>query len=841
MRSSVHGFLRPFRRCVPAVALLLVPLACDAPTPPGSGTVLQVAISLPSPTLRPGRSMVASAAALGVNGDVLNVPVLWTSLTPTLLAVGSNGELLGLRPGTAVLRATAGAVSSQVEIALVNPAAQIIEFVTDTLRLSVPGGPTAVAARALDAGRGELVGALLSWSIEDTRIATVDAAGFVTPRAVGMATLVVSIDGISARRPIQVGATVTATSPHIDSISVATIVPGVPFTLFGPRFAATVSGNEVLVDGLAATVTAVVAGRITAVLPSGAKVCLPTRRVQVQLRTTGGIGAAPVRLRIAPQRTLAIGEAALLTSADAASCVELTEGEGRYLVTLQNGGRALGVGPITVRLDAVTGGDGPTSLLAAGSLRIGGPAAAAGQGWDAHAWVLDGARRAAAAAPPPTALPQAEIQLPAVNGVVPMRVPDLEAPNPCTGFTPIGARLVWGGERIAVLEDTLSQQDGAPTMAGRMDAELVALGQEADAVLFPLAQRFGNPLVMDSRLDANGKIVLVVTPRMNSLLGGAVLGAVATCDFFTRAQFAASNVGEIIYLQAATSTAAGFGEGTRQRWAWEIRGTVAHELKHVSSYAERIVRGQPLEEPWLDEAMARHAEELFLQVRTGTGPDAGYAAMACELGALRGSAGCDGTPRAMLPHFEGLWDFFGDPVTHSPLGPRDAGDRSFYGSAWALTRWAMDHAPVDAATFARDLTRSGDLGVANLEARAGRSWDEMLGRWSLAMLTETRGTALPLPATLTMPSWNLADVFAGLCRASGSCAGGSGRFTEPDPLRPLTLGAGDVRVTVGNLVPGGFAALELMPEAPRATRLLKLTGAGGAISASTRLAILRIE
>ncbi len=317
MRCSVHGFLRPIRCCVPAVALLLVPLACDAPTPPEPGTVLQVAISIPSPTLRPGRSMLASAAALGVNGDVLNVPVLWTSLTPTLLAVGSNGELLGLRPGTAVLRATAGAVSSQVEIALVNPAAQIIELVTDTMRLSVPGGPTAVAARALDAGRGELVGALLSWSIEDTRIATVDTAGFVTPRAVGTATLVVSIDGISARRPIRVGATVTATSPHIDSISVATIVPGVPFTLFGQRFAATVSGNEVLVDGLAATVTAVVAGRVTAVLPSGAKVCLPTRQVQAQLRTTGGIGAAPVRLRIAPQRTLAVGEAALLTSADA--------------------------------------------------------------------------------------------------------------------------------------------------------------------------------------------------------------------------------------------------------------------------------------------------------------------------------------------------------------------------------------------------------------------------------------------------------------------------------------------------------------------------------------------
>lgn len=838
MRAFELRIPRRRRWILPAWSLAWGLSGCEPPTPP-PGAVRQVAIVAPSPTLRPGRAMNVIAAALDARGTVLDVPITWSTLTPQLLDVEATGEVRALAPGVGILRATAGSVSSQISLTLQNPPAARVELADDTLRLSVPGGPFVVAARALDDADEELVGAALAWSVDAPRIALVDASGHVTPRAVGTATLRARIDGVEALRPVRVDATVTATSPLLDSVSVTMVVPGAAFTIFGSRFAPTIAGNTVLVDGLAATVTAVTPTSVTALLPTSTRVCLPTRRVQVQVGTAAGVGAAPVRLRVAPQQALQPGESLLLLSPSDASCLELPAGEGRYLLAVQHAGRALGAGPIALTVDGRSGSAAATALHWPEALRPTPDVRAAAQA-AAHVRVLEASRDAAGAAPA-AAGARAELQLPPVNGVVPLRVPDLAAANICTAFTGIGARLVWEGERIAVLEDTVTVVGGAPTQAGRMDDLLVALGQEADALMFPIAQRFGNPLAMDSRLDANGKIALVVTPQMNAMLDGDVLGAVVTCDFFPRAQFASSNVGEMLYLQAPTSDAAGFAPGSRARWAWEIRGTVVHELKHVASFAERIVRGRPLEESWLEEATARHAEELYLRARTGAPGDAGYATIACELAVLGGSAACAGTPRIMLPHFEGLWDFLVDPALLTPLGPRGASDGSFYGSAWSLLRWALDHAATDEATFTQQLTLSGQTGLVNLEARSGRGWDEMLGRWALALLSELDGGAAPQDPTLRYPSWNLADVFAGLCAASGPCAGGTARFSRPRPLQPLRVAAGSFQAVLPELQPGGFAPLELLPLAVGATRLVQVSGVGVPLPSTARLVLLRVE
>ncbi|MBX3173191.1 MAG: Ig-like domain-containing protein [Gemmatimonadaceae bacterium] len=812
-----------------------------------------VAVVVPSQVLRPGRSMMALAAVLDIKGTVLDVPVAWSTSTPDLLTVSEAGEVVALRPGRGILRAVAGSVLGQIELRLENPPAAGIELDADTLRLALPGAPTPVPARALDADGEVLVGAPIAWSVDATRIATVDAEGRVTPKAAGKARVIATVDGVVAARPLRVDVGVTATSPIIDSVRGATIEPGLPFTLYGSRFAPTVGGNEILVDGLPATVTAASATQVTALLPATTRYCIASGPMQVQLRTPGGVGAAAARMRVAPQRSLVPGAALVLTTPQEASCLELVDGAGRYLITVQHAARALGAGAVGLSLVG-KGGEGHT----APTLR------AAGQTWraalgrasgvpalpsrraaaaSAHLALLESSRAAAAVG---VAIPREarapSLQLPAVNSVVPVRVPNLEAPTPCSGYASIGARLVWEGSRIAILEDTATLSGGAPTLAGRMDAELVTLAQAADAVLFPIAQRFGDPLVMDSRLDANGKIVIVVTPRMNQMRSGAVLGAVVTCDFFSRSQFQASNQGEMVYLQAPTSDAAGMDVGTKARWSWEMPGTLAHELKHITSYAERIVRGQPLEEPWLEEALARHAEELYARFRVPVGPDAGYDVLACELGALALDPGCVGSPRIMLPHFEGLWDLLVDPAAGSPLGPRDGGDVSFYGSAWSLLRWAMDHATLDEATFVRDLVRSGQTGLANLEARAGRGWDEMLGRWSLAMASELRGGAVPGDATLRLPSWNLSAVFDGLCAASGHCADLPTRFGRPSPLQPTPIAPAEFTLTAPAVVPGGFLVIELQPLVSGNTRLIELRGPGGAsLPATARLAILRIE
>lgn len=821
-------------------------MACADPPPGPVGVVQQVQILLPSPTLRPGRVVQAGARPLDADGDLVEIPVTWRALTPTLLQVEPNGELRALAPGLGIVEAVAGGVTGRLEIPLVNPPAVLIRVPSDTIRLTLPGAGVLVSAAAFDENGEEVVGAQILWTTEATRIATVNTTGLVAPVALGTTSILAELDGLQVVRTVQVSAAASATAPVITEISTATILPGVPFTIRGERFGGTIGANAVAVDGLPATVTAATTTELTAVLSMSGIPCLSTRDVALQVTTSGGVGAGQVRLQVAPQRALAVGEALMLPTASASACNELADGAGRYVLAVQHGGRALGAGAISLTLDGRAGA-GDVVALSAPMTTAAVPTLSGTRGTRgaaAHARLLDASaaavRQAMAA---PVRRPTASLQIPPVNGIVPLRVPDLTSANFCNTFTTIGARNVYEGTHVAILEDTTSQRGGVPTLAGTMDDLYVQLGQEFDAVLWPLAQRFGDPLVMDGRLDANDRVVLVATPRLNEMFDGEILGAVVTCDLYSRAQFAASNVGEVMYLQVPTSAAAGIGPGTRERWRHEIRGTIAHELKHIVSFASRVVRTQPLEEPWLEEATARHAEELFARARLGISAsgNTGFAAVDCEVRVLNGAADCVDTPRTMLPHFEGLWDFLSSPSTRSPLGATASGDVSFYGSGWSLTRWAIDHSGRAEELVLQELTSSGQSGIANLEARVGRVWDDMLPRWALALIGESR-SAEPTDITLRLPSWNLADVFTGLCTSGGNCGAGTGRFARPRPLRPTLVSEPVFALSITDLVPGGFSAVEIAPGAPGTRRLLRLRGANGDFLPPTaRLAILRVE
>ena len=822
---------------------LLTSVGCDEPPPGPIGVVRAVEISLPNSTLRPGRTMIATARPLDADGDLVELPVVWRSLSPALLEVLPAGELRALAPGVGIVEATAGGVTGRVEVPLVNPAAALIRTPNDTLRLTLPGAPAILQAAAFDAAGEEIVGAQIVWSTEAARIAQVNASGQVVPVAIGVTTLTASLDAQQSSRIARVSVVENTAAPAINEVSIPTLTPGVPFTLRGVRFGATPSANTVMVDGLVATVTAASATELTAVLSTSGVPCLATRNVAVQVTTASGIGATTTRLQVAPQRMLAVGEALLLTNASAATCNEIADGTGRYLIALQHGGRALGAGPISVTLEG-RAGVAPIVALAASHTTISRRVSAT---LSAHERLLAASADAVRSAPTQTGVRRdaPSLQLPPVNGIVQLRVPNLESPNLCNEFSTIGARTVYEGARVAILEDTSALRAGVPTLAGAMDDYYVDLGQEFDAVLWPLAQRFGDPLVMDGRLDANDKVVLVATPKLNDVFDGEILGAVVTCDLYARAQFASSNVGEVMYLQVPTSTAAGMGAGTRDRWRYEIRATIAHELKHIVSFAGRVVRSQPLEEPWLEEATARHAEELFARARLGFSPtgNTGYGALDCEVRALAGAPDCSDAPRSMLPHFEGLWDFLASPSSLSPLGPTSPGDVSYYGSGWSLTRWALDHAGQAEEVVLQNLTASGQSGIANLEARTGRTWDDILGRWALALMAESRNIVAS-DSTLRIPSWNLANVFGGLCVSVGSCGGATGtaRFTRAQALRFVLVNESSFSLSINELVPGGFSAIEVGPGDAGSRRLLRLRGAaGGSVPPTARLAILRIE
>lgn len=846
MRANTARHLRPGRVPVLAIvgAVLVTVLGgCDRRAPVDPDRVNRLVISAPDSSLRPGRQLRATAIALDRAGNVVEAAIEWRSLTPALLTVSLDGTLTALAPGIGIVRASVASVTTDFTVQLVNPPAAAIELASDTLLLFLGGNTVQLQGIARDAAGEPLIGAQIIWSSEAARIATVNVNGALAPVAVGVTVVSAALDGVIARRAVRVVPLPSDVAPVVSAVLTSEIVPGVAFTVTGERFAPTMGGNTVLVDGLPATVTSASTSQLTVVLGTTALPCVPTRNVQLQVTTSLGTGAGPARLSVATKRALAPGEALILTSATAAQCNELADGAGRYLVSVQHAARALGAGPLAVTLATASGLGDPTVVAWAASAPSG---TASLRRPDAHLELLAASRERARGAPV-SGLVQPALQIPPVNGIVQVRIPDLaRAADLCTAYSTIGARTVYEGPRVAILEDTLSMRNGTPTLAGQMDNLIGELGAEFESVIWPLITRFGDPLVMDGRLDANGRVVLVLTPRMNEMRNGDLLGAVVTCDFYSRAVFPASNVGEVMYLQVPTSLAAGMAPGTRDRWRYEIRGTVVHELKHVVGFAERIVRGQPLEELWLEEATARHAEELFARALLGTNPlgDAGYEALACEVDAPKGASACANVPRMMRTHFEGLWGFLDAPWARSPLGPTTAGDLSFYGSAWSLTRWAMDHATVSESSFLQGLTTSGQSGLANVEARVGRSWDDMLGRWSLSLMVESRAGFVPVDPTLRFPSWNLASVFAGLCVNVGSCAtgGSDGMFGRPVPLRPVQLPGSPSVLAITGLEPGGFVPVEVAPGALGTRRLLHLRAPnGGTLPATARLAILRVN
>lgn len=824
---------------VPVVAVLAcvaaLVLGCDPGGPVNPFGVRRVTILAESDTLRPGRTVVLRAVATGAGGEIVDAPIVWRSLTPATLSVDDTGAVLAHAPGVGVIRASVGTVTSERALQLVNPTAVALRPSIDSVSLTLPGGAVAPGVTALDAFGGRIDGATLRWESEAPRIAAVSSVGQIDPVAIGRTAVRVSLDGATLRIPVSVTAAAAVDAPRVDSVVPRTIAPGVPFTVYGARLVSASQQADVGVDGFPAQVLTAASTQVTALLPTTTDACVPSGEAAVQVRSAAGYGAGTVRVQLAPRRALAVGEAALLLTPASAGCVELPA-DGRYVLNVLHTGRALGAEGMAIALDVRSGRDVAATLQFV-------QAASTGAAPNAHLALLERNRAAMPAATGPRG---ASLLVPPVGGIVPVRVPDLDDPRLCVGYRPIGARTVYDGTRIAILEDTSTMLAGRPSLAGQMDEAISAVGTEVDAAVWPLIERFGDPLVMDDRLDANGKVVLVLTPALNAMQGGAVMGAVVTCDFFPRVAAPASNVGEMLYLQVPDVQAHADPDDALRAWRAAVRGTIAHELKHVVGFAERIARGQPLEESWLEEATARHAEELFTRRVTGVGAtsDAGYAAIRCENLAAIGDPTCADTPALMRPTLTGLYRFLDAPMSRSPLGATDTGDESYYGSAWSLLRWAMDHAALDEAAFTRALTTSGQSGIANLEARSGRTWEEMLARWSLTVLTDGRGALQSPDPTLQLAGWRLGELFAGFCVDVGGCGAGSSPtapFGRAHPAKPRPLDA-DETVEIAEIVPGGFAPFELTPGVVGGTRLLRLRGLGGApVPQAARLALLRVE
>ncbi|HET7461626.1 MAG TPA: IPT/TIG domain-containing protein [Longimicrobium sp.] len=675
---------------------------------------------------------------------------------------------------------------------------------------------------------------------------------------------------VAAQTPA--GAVVSA-APQVTSISPATLVPGGTATLTGVNFNATPASNAVTIGGAAATVTGGGTTSLTVTVP-----CAATGTVPVQVTQGGMKGAAFSHPLQGNVRTLAAGQAVIVTDPSQVQCNELSSagGTAAYAVAVYNtnanpqtatsfafagdapGGQAGGLVSARAAAERVQAAPAPGALTPGAAAALRAEQQAEGQ----HLRLLEmnrgeyarlfrrfgqaerlRASRAGGAAalntPPATRT---------------FRVANINTGSFCTSYYSVTATRVYYNGKVAIYEDDATPAALKSGANAQMASYYQKIGDQFNADMEPVIRNyFGDPLRRDAQTDNDGAVTALFTPVINTNFAG-VAGFVVSCDLFPNDQGTtntntSSNFGEVFYAYQPTVTGTGYGTLNPDYWYWSIRATFIHETKHLASYVAHVANGYNFfEESWLEEGLARHSEEMWARdaiynvawkANTGYGSAGSPGSLYCDV--RQTTPACNTNPRRpslnMQRHFQTLYTFMASPTDHSPFGRTsfDSGS-SFYATSWSLTRYAIDRYGASDAAFLTALTQSNTSGITNLAARAGVSKEQLLGGWALALYADDYpGLATP-SADIQMPTWNFTNIFAGLHTDFG------GSFPLAYPLVPTSVAFGSFApLTVGSLS-GGSVKYYLLSGTQSAAQLLKLQSTGGgAPSSDLRVAIARLQ
>jgi hypothetical protein len=823
-------------------------------TPPAPAVVTTVNVSPSLASVELGSSLPLTADIRDQYGVVFpGKAATWTSGSTAIATVdAASGVVSGVSVGTATITAT---VDGKTGIATMNVFPLAVKSVTITAAAGplTAGQTLALVVAVKDKNGGPLTGRLVTWSSSTPRVATVDGAGKVTALSGGTTTITGVSEGVSGSVALAVAPPAGSTLATIASVSPATLTPGAAATITGANFIAGAANDGVYIAGVAATITSASATQIAFTVPAAGLPCQSTQPVNVEVTTPAGTAQVKQPLAVATQRTLAVGASFMATASSRAVCNELPAA-GTYLVSVFNAGTNL---EQTAGFELTGSGGGASSAIAAPSAiraaigRAPRPAASAIDAI-ASAQVSEHLRRLEEGAqlrrqygPPSRYRNVSRSVLPGQPGTVSRApVPTVVGQtatvnfnyNSCrAGVSPvITARVVYVGPKAIVLEDNASP------LAGKIDADMVALAQEFETVSYPLLLNFGDPLAYDAQTDANGRIIMLFTPKVNSA-GSNLLGFVQSCDFYPPSAFASvsgSNQAEIFYARAVTDTSpSSTSLNGRPQWRRDMPSTLIHEAKHIVANAER--NATPIltdnEEVWLEEATAQLASEMYGRAIHGNKwrSNASYfGTLDCEV--RPNTAGCGAAIFVMGNHFGFLTDFLESFESKTILSGQD--DNDIYGSSWLFTRWLVDtYGGNDESAFLHSIIRNfTQYGTENVSNAAGKSWPELLSQFTL-MLAADDLAAMGSP--VVEQSWNLPGVFAGYATDFPSSR-------PTSPLVPRTSAFGSFATTISSLKGGGAMLLRMSGPATATTQLFDLHAVGGGALPSTSnlgIAILRIQ
>ena len=379
----------------------------------------------------------------------------------------------------------------------------------------------------------------------------------------------------------------------------------------------------------------------------------------------------------------------------------------------------------------------------------------------------------------------------------------------CSVYKPVVARALSVGAHVALYEDTLAPPGGLST------PDIDSLGQLFDSRVYPLdTLAFGR----ESDADSNGVVVVLLTNVVNRLVtssqcstAGFVTGFFDATDLdpFTAAQH---NHGEVFYglvpdPAGTLSCAHGAVEVSN-----ELPTTFAHEFEHMINFVQHVlVRGGNAEDDWLDESLAKYAEELTAD------------------------SYLPGDSTAWLNDiFENLYNayqYLEAPERHFLLTTSDQ-DFADVGAGWLYVRYLVDRMGIG---ISRTLVQTALTGTANVAQATGLPFATTVERWALATwVSDLPGFAAP--GELRYTSWSFRYTLGQMSLIDPQ------DFSGAFPLAPAIVAPGSLNLT-GALKAGSGIYLRVL-QGPRGGADTLQVNTGGSPLPSTlvpQFAVIRLR
>jgi hypothetical protein len=358
--------------------------------------------------------------------------------------------------------------------------------------------------------------------------------------------------------------------------------------------------------------------------------------------------------------------------------------------------------------------------------------------------------------------------------------------------------------------------DNALPAGGFTPTDVQQIGQQFDTDLYPVDHAaFGD----ESDIDNNGVVIILLTPKVNALVGPPDCHDAYITGFFFGADLSPQyrahyNNGEVFYGMVpdpAGTVSCAYSSTLVRR---VITVTFIHEFQHMISFNQHaLMRNGDTEVLWLNEALSHLAEELG--------------------GWHYDSLGVDTTAsRFFIGDLYNAAKYLHDPLLWAPVTETPPGELAERGAGWLFVRYLTDRFGTQVP---RALVNTGLLGSANVEAATGAAFKDLLGRWALALYaSDLPGFAAP--ADLTFAKWRFRTTYASLHTQDPT------DFDRVFPLIPLTGTGADVSV-VGTLRSGtGAYVVVTQPEGPGFSLDLQApAGRAFPANAGAQLAVVRLR